>query len=141
MGLTKHRLFGILAMSLGLITKEQLDECLAIQEQSTARNPLGAILLAQGYMSEKQVREILAIQSKTKKKPGTSASTARRKKLLGEILVERGHIDRQTLENVLQRQRLLRQNGLMSRLGELLLAIGKITNDQLAEALTMQKTG
>ena len=66
------------------------------------------------------------------------ASKSERKKLLGEILVERGYIDRQTLTGIIRRQRFLRKNGISPRLGELLIALGKISRDQLKEALSAQ---
>jgi hypothetical protein len=139
-GLAKQKLFGMVALSMGIITKKQLDECVAIQQESIIPRRLGAVLLARGYVTEGQVREILSIQGKSGETTNLPASKSERKRLLGDILIEHGYINRQTLTAALERQRLLRRTGINPRLGEILIAIGKITNNQLKEALVTQAT-
>ena len=137
-GLAKQKLFGMIALSMGFVTKAQLHECLTIQEESTLPRQLGAVMTARGFMTEEQVREVLAIQGKSGETTSLPGSKSERRKLLGEILVERGFINRNTLDAALQRQRVLRQTGINPRLGELLIAIGKLTMGQLREALLAQ---
>jgi len=139
-GIAKMKLFGMVALSMGVITREQLQECVEIQQQSTVSRKLGAILLSRGYVTESQVREILKVQGKTGETTSLPDTKSERKRLLGDILVERGYINRETLTTVLRRQQLLRENGISPRLGELLIAIGKITQTQLREALVVQAT-
>ena len=139
-GIAKMKLFGMVALSMGVITREQLQECVEIQQQSTVPRKLGAILLSRGYVTESQVREILKVQGKTGETTSLPDTKSERKRLLGDILVERGYINRETLTTVLRRQQLLRENGISPRLGELLIAIGKITQTQLREALVVQAT-
>ena len=139
-GLSKQKLFGMVALSMGLITKDQLQECLDIQRDSLLPRQLGGVMMSRGYLTEEQVREVLAVQGKTGETTSLPGSKSERKRLLGQILVERGYIDQETLTTVLKRQEMLRKNGIKPRLGELLFAIGKITNSQLSEALKMQVT-
>ncbi len=138
-GLTNAKMFGVIALSMGMITSEQLQQCLDIQQETTnVRRRLGSIILARGYMTESQVREVLSLQGKTGETTVLPADKRERRKLLGEILVERGFIDNPTLTKALRRQQLLRKTGINPRLGELLIAIGQISRQQLREALGAQ---
>lgn len=138
-GLSNARMFGVIALSMGMITSEQLQQCLDIQEETAnVRRRLGSIMLARGYMTESQVRDVLALQGKTGETTVLPANKRERRKLIGEILVERGFIDSSTLTRALKRQQLLRKTGINPRLGELLIAIGKINRQQLREALGAQ---
>ena len=139
-GLSKQKLFGMIALSMGLVTQEQLQECLDIQRDSLLPRQLGGVMMSRGYLTEAQVREVLAVQGKTGETTSLPGSKSERKRLLGQILVERGYIDQDTLTAVLKRQELLRKSGIRPRIGELLIAIGKITHGQLSEALQMQVT-
>jgi hypothetical protein len=139
-GLAKQRLFGMIALSMGFVTKSQLQECLEIQGSSTMPRQLGAVMTARGYMTEEQVREVLAVQGKSGETTSLPGSKSERRKLLGEILIERGFINRNTLDTALRRQQLLRRTGINPRLGELLIAIGELTMGQLREALVAQAT-
>lgn len=139
-GLSKQRLFGMVALSMGLVTKEQLQECLDIQRDSLLPRQLGGVMMSRGYLTEEQVRDVLAVQGKTGETTSLPGSKSERKRLLGQILIDRGYIDENTLTAVLKRQDLLRKSGISPRLGELLIAIGKITHNQLSEALEVQAT-
>ncbi len=138
--LSKQKLFGMVALSMGFITKAQLQECLDVQRDSLLPRQLGGVIMSRGYMTETQVREVLAAQGKTGETTSLPGSKSERKRFLGQILVERGYIDQHTLTAVLKRQALLRKSGISPRLGELLIAIGKLTQNQLSEALQMQET-
>ena len=133
-----RRLFGMIALSMGMINKEQLDESLEAQRESKKPRQLGDIMLERGEMTKEQVSEVLSIQEKMGDFTGKQASESTGKRLLGEILVECAYIDDATLKHALKRQEILRQTGISPRLGELLLAVGKLTRDQLRKALVMQ---
>ena len=139
-GLAKLKLFGMVALSLGFITKKQLDECVVIQRESIVPRKLGAVLLSRGYITENQVREVLGIQRKSGETTSLPETKSERRRLMGDILVERGYINRQTLTAVLKRQKLLQKTGISPRLGELLISFNKITRTQLEEALVAQAT-
>ncbi len=133
-----RRLFGMIALSMGMISKEQLDDCLEAQQESKKPRQLGDIMLERGKMTEEQVSEVLSIQEKMGDFTSKQASESTGRRLLGEILVECAYIDEATLKHALQRQEILRETGISPRLGELLLAVGKLTREQLRKALTIQ---
>ena len=57
-----ERKFGVIAWSLGMINKEQLNECLRLQQESVDKPLLGQILLERGYMNERGIEEVLSAQ-------------------------------------------------------------------------------
>lgn len=59
-------LFGRLVVHLGLVTEEQVNECLRIQAkvEDEVEVRLGEILVKKGYMSREAVRKLLSIQNK-----------------------------------------------------------------------------
>ena len=133
-----QKLFGMIAMSLGLVTKEQLDECLELQRQFTVPLPLGAIMLARGVLTKEQLEGVLKVQVKAIRGKYRDKSKTQRRRLLGEILIEQGYINRDTLATALERQQALRSSGFNPRIGELLVYLGKITPKQLRSALMTQ---
>lgn len=56
----KKRYLGALLIDIGMITHEQLDECL--KEQKNTGEQLGKILKAKGFVTEQQLMEILEFQ-------------------------------------------------------------------------------
>jgi serine/threonine-protein kinase len=82
MGLKEDQLFGRLALSLKLVTPQQLNECLALQRERGAkglRMPLGVALREKGYLTEAQISEILQKQR----------GTTRRFQTIGGYLIDR----------------------------------------------------
>lgn len=59
-------LFGKLVVHLGLVTEEQVNECLRIQAkvEDEVEVRLGEVLVKKGYMSREAVRKLLSIQNK-----------------------------------------------------------------------------
>ncbi len=80
---------------------------------------LGEILIANNLVSEQQLLAALSVQENSKKP-------------LGEILIEQGYVPREKLEAALAKQ-------FGSRLGEILISAKVINFDQLQQALSMQK--
>jgi len=61
---SQERLFGVLALGMGIITKEQLEECLKLQEKGADDwHMLGTIMLEKGYMTESQIQQVLDAQT------------------------------------------------------------------------------
>jgi hypothetical protein len=132
------KLFGMIALSMGMITKRQLDECLDIQEESGKGRQLGEIMLGRGDLTESQVRDILAVQKKMGSVADLPPTKTRARALIGEIMVEAAYIDAKILKSALEHQELLRKTGISPRLGELLISLGKLTRSQLEKALAIQ---
>ena len=56
-----RRLLGLLLIEMGVISEEQLEQALEVQEESGGR--LGDILIARGYTSRLAIQDALAQQS------------------------------------------------------------------------------
>jgi hypothetical protein len=67
---SQERLFGVIAMSLGIISKEQLEECLKLQKKhSDDWHMLGTIMLEKGYMTESQIQQVIDAQTEMDSPP------------------------------------------------------------------------
>jgi len=56
---TSTKLFGMIAMSMGMIDKGQLEECLEIQRKSGDSLRLGEVMLTKGILTEKDLERFL----------------------------------------------------------------------------------
>jgi hypothetical protein len=135
---TSRRLFGMIALSMGMIDREQLDECLQAQQQTDGPVQLGEIMLTRGYLEEDQVHDIVAVQRRMGCVEDLPIVKTKGRKLIGQIMVEAAYIDENSLKSALGRQELLRQTGISPLLGELLIAVGKLTRQRLEKALALQ---
>jgi type IV pilus assembly protein PilB len=97
---------------------------MSIQQVKRNKRKVGEILLAQGYINQAQLDHALEQHATT----GIS---------LGTVLVKLGFIDEDTLNAVLGKQLELSYR---KRIGDLLVEQGYITQEQLANGLTQQKT-
>ena len=63
--LRSDNLFSRLAVNLGLVTEQELDECLGIQFTNRNENPqnLSAIMIQKGYLTQEEVKQILDYQA------------------------------------------------------------------------------
>jgi hypothetical protein len=122
----------------GLVDPGQIDETL--REQSLTGDRLGEILLGHGWISGSDLIEALAEQQgidlQSGRPPDAHVSVAQRpgEMALGRLLVERGEITEEQLEQALERES---ETGL--RLGEVLRAAGTVSAKALAEALAEQQ--
>src|SRR5688572_60290 len=84
-------LLGKIALREGLITREQLFDCLQAQERNPSKS-IGSIMVARGYLRNEDVERLVEIQKKAFQGGGPDGSTAhpRRSVLLGKILVDKG---------------------------------------------------
>lgn len=60
----KDVLFGEIAVALGLLTREQLDECVELQRRARRNQRLGNICEERGYLTRDDVRRVLQQQSR-----------------------------------------------------------------------------
>jgi hypothetical protein len=84
-------LLGKIALREGLITREQLFDCLQAQERNPSKS-IGSIMVARGYLRNEDVERLVEIQQKAFQGGGEGAPAqgSRRSILLGKILVDRG---------------------------------------------------
>ena len=114
-----HPLLGGLLVKDRLINQTQLEQVLALQEQTEPRPLLGQILVDQKLITPHELNAVLG--------------KYRRKHLLGDILVETNLLTSAQLETALASQR---RTG--APLGDTLIELGYITERQLKHALSIQ---
>src|ERR687892_556156 len=83
-------LLGKIALREGLITREQLFDCLQAQERNPSKS-IGSIMVARGYLRNEDVERLVEIQKRAFQ-GGTDGVIPKnpRSILLGRILVDRG---------------------------------------------------
>ncbi|MBS1150112.1 MAG: Adenylate cyclase [Myxococcaceae bacterium] len=118
--------FGDVLVSLGFVTRSQVQEALALQHLTGHR--VGEALLSLGYITRAQLQRALS----------HALSAGNRVALdrppLGEILVGLKYLEEPVLSSALEEQR---QDG--RRLGEVLVEQGLVTHQQIYEALGLQQ--
>ncbi len=137
---TNEPLGGILVKN-GVLRLQELNAVLAIQRDlATLKDallavagdplPLGELLLLAGRIRSKDIEDALSEQAKTSER-------------LGQIFLKKGLITAAELDVVLEFQRCQRlppgETASRCRLGEILVASGRITKDQLQDALAAHK--
>lgn len=142
------RLVGAIFVEKGIVTLEQLDQALQIQEETGER--LGEILVVEFEVSRLELANVLAEQWAEFERSSTQEgeATARGElndagegpsvepaphRLIGEIFVKRGSVSPEAIERALEVQR---QTG--QRIGEVLVSEGSLTRLDLANALAEQ---
>ncbi len=127
---------GRAALQQGLVTPEQLFECLIdtveerrIHDGHMAPRPLGQVLAGRGYLKQEDLRRILALRDKSSEEAVDLD--------IGRLVVARGFVPRERLEEARVLQRATRGR----RLGEILMERVFLTASQLQEALaSLHKT-
>jgi hypothetical protein len=114
---------GELLVDKTLITQDQLDRVLNIQKEKGGL--IGEILVALGYVKESDIVWALGLQKGLAEKG--------KHKLIGELLVEKGLLNKEQLGHslIIQKQK----GGLI---GQILVALGYVTETDIALALTSQ---
>jgi len=103
----------------GILTDNQLQHSIQIQQESLKKKRLGEILIELGYITKRQLREI--------------ARKYNHRVHLGEILVDSGVLTEEKLEQALDTQKVNKK-----LLGEILVESSVITEEQFAMALSQQ---
>jgi serine/threonine protein kinase len=134
-------------MERGLITREQLEECLREQKTEAAvsgRPPrsVGVFLVAKGYLTDAQLVGLLDEQKARLQKAGLPAAAASPRQedvLLGKLLVKHGLTTQAQLNECLRQQSEAETKGAPVRLGELLVQKGYATKEGIARVLALQQ--
>ncbi|MCU0722106.1 MAG: hypothetical protein MUC63_00550 [Planctomycetes bacterium] len=137
--LKEDMLFGKIALRKGIITQQQLDECL--KEQDTTEGPrlIGMVLLAKGFITKDQLREILEFQKENAQKPALGADEQKSDIAFGFLAVKRGYTTLNRVYECVREQARTAKLGLFFRLGEIFVNKGYLTVEQVQEILRDQK--
>ena len=130
---------GVFLVDEGFITASQLEEALALQ-RAYQEMRIGEVLVQMGMLKRDRLAEELRTFARLDGQPEgdganvTAAGAPARPRRFGEYLVDRQVLSRLEVERGLARQQRYRTR----RLGELLVALGYLTRDELAEAIRIQ---
>ena len=133
-------LIGKIALREGLITREQLFDCLQAQERNPSKS-IGSIMVARGYLRHEDVERLVGIQKNAfEGPPGGDPAVRRRSVLLGRILVDRGLATEYQLNECLRLQGRMTEMAIhpIPQLGEILIRRGYVDKDALETALQLQ---
>ncbi|MGH9360333.1 MAG: hypothetical protein ACRD2T_00340 [Thermoanaerobaculia bacterium] len=129
-----------IALFHGLVSREQLDECLLAERARAGKGDLGQILLEKGYLSEAQVERIREIRrKKARKSLRDNKEIERSERSFGQIALQRRMVDLNGLERALLEQERLRRLNLQFRLGEVMVALGLLPVERVLDILDEQK--
>lgn len=140
-------LFGRIAMGMGHVTPEQLQECIVEQERVHSALPqsnesnvprLGEIMLDKGIVTVEQRDEILLLQEAMLSKKSRGKDSSLGEMLLGQVAVREGFIGRRQLEKCLRVQASENEKGVHRRLGKVMLEMGYLHADDLLQLLRLQ---
>ena len=133
MGSGKNKRLGEILLEEKLITREQL--ALGIEKQKVSQKKLGEILAEMGFVREENLLKALSSQlgSPVREFPLPAPSPALKGHKLGEILLKSNLITREQLNKAVEEQKKTNK-----RLGEVLCALGVVTEEKLAWALSVQ---
>ncbi|MBP1719057.1 MAG: ral secretory system protein domain protein, partial [Deltaproteobacteria bacterium] len=133
LGLEKKKRLGEILLDEKLITREQLT--LGIEKQQISKKKLGEILSELGFIREENLLKALSsqLENPVREVHLPASSSALKGHKLGEILLKANLITREELNKAIEEQK--KAN---TRLGEALCALGVITEEKLAWALSVQ---
>jgi serine/threonine protein kinase/DNA-directed RNA polymerase subunit RPC12/RpoP len=134
-------LLGKIAVREGLITREQLFDCLQAQERNPSRS-IGSIMVSRGYLRQEDVDRLVEVQKSEfeSASPAADGGAPRRSVLLGRLLLERGLATDYQVNEALRLQGRMAELGIVPvpTLGEVLLRRGYLSREALETALQLQ---
>lgn len=132
-------LFGKIAMQLGLLTKEQIDAAIAIQELEDKPRPLGEILVDKRYLTQQDLQKILEQQKANLSKVDNITQEKKEDILFGKVAIREGLATADEVNECLREQAKIEANGSFKRLGELMIERGVLSAGQVQKILDRQK--
>lgn len=128
-------LFGRIAVVAGFCSREEVEHCIREQELETengGRTNLGEIMIKSGILDFDQVNEVLKAQTFTENQNND--------RMLGHLAVKNGFVREDDVrECLVEQDRLFDQGKTVPRLGEMLIAAGKLTRQQMNALLQSQE--
>lgn len=147
----KDEILGKLAVSKGLISPEQLHECIELQKkppedsEQTAGSgetlpPLGKVMLDRGLLTESQLTELMDEQDRRLAAAEDYRKIQRAEYLSGQLLVKLNKATQNQVNKCLEIQDKMAQEGAdrIPRLGELLVEHGFVDGETIRNMLKLQ---
>ena len=132
-------LLGQIAIREGVITREQLFDCLQAQERNPSRS-IGSIMVSRGYLRQEDVDRLIEIQRNAFGTVAEGGPDGRRGALIGRILVGRGLATEYQVNEALRLQGRMSELGIkpVPALGEILIQRKYLPKEALETALQLQ---
>jgi serine/threonine protein kinase len=132
-------LIGKIALKEGLVTREQLFDCLQAQERNPSKS-LGSILVSRGYLKNEDIERLVELQRRAFETMQEGTQPNRRAALFGKILVDRGLATEYQVNECLRLQGRMAELGIkpVPQLGEILLRRGYVNKEAVETALQVQ---
>lgn len=132
---TRGLVIGELAVREKLLTRDQLDDIIAIQEKAKFGQPLGALMLEKKFLSKAQLDSLLRRQKQAIADYERSLSVSG---LFGRIAIQLGMITEHQLAEAIRRQLSMEAEGKRRKIGQILLSQKAIDTGQFWRILFAQ---
>jgi tetratricopeptide (TPR) repeat protein len=136
-------LVGKLALQKGIISAEQLKDCLAEQaalQKAGQKRPLGVIMVGRGLMKDEELLGLLEEQKKVLAERSNYTQVAKEDFLFGQILLKQGVASSEQINQALRLQAEAAERGEMAvpRLGQILIQMGVTEEKEIQRTLKLQ---
>jgi hypothetical protein len=138
MGANNRLLVGQIAVELGFVTREQLQECIDLQAGQVQPKPVGTLLQENGFLTPEKLAAVLDEQRRRLQESLPYAPAQRGAVAFGHLIVERGLVKQEHVNEALRAQQDLADRGIRKRLGELLVEAGHLTAEAVPDILKAQ---
>lgn len=132
---TRGLVIGELAVREKLLTREQLDDVVALQEKAKFSQPLGALMLDRKLLSKAQLDSLIRRQKQALAEYEKSVAVSG---LFGRIAIERGFITEHELSGAIREQLALDGEGKRHKIGQILIRLKALTLIQFWEIIHAQ---
>lgn len=135
----KEFLLGRVAVREGLITSDQLHDCVLFQKRSAPTTPLGRIFIEKGVLSPEQLETLLATQREATQELSEQELTRVRSATFGQIALGANLLETEMLHKALREQALEEDEGRGRPLGAILVQWGALSPEQCDYVLGIQR--
>ena len=131
-------LFGQIAVRLGILTKQQLQEALELQRFAVGHKPLGVLLMELNYVKEADLARIIEAQKEMLTDASVRQKAVREDNLFGKVAIRLSCCKEEHLQECLALQEQLPKERFM-RLGDIMVIKGYLTVEQVKKITDTQK--
>jgi hypothetical protein len=132
---TRGLVIGELAVREGLLTREQLQDVVGLQQKAGFSQPLGALMLERKLLSKAQLDSLLRRQKQVIADYEKNLSVSG---LFGRIAIQMGFIREAQLAEAIRRQLALDYEGKHLKIGQILIGMGALAPMQFWEIIHAQ---
>ncbi len=135
----KDILFGRLAISMGFLTREQLDEAVKYQKERAPNCPLGLVLVDKGFIQAEDLQELISAQKEAFQLVDPTRMQKIEDAIFGQIAVKENLLQQDAVHQALRDQAIEVDTGGKRRIGEILVELGLLSAEQVEWVLAVQR--